>query len=51
MIFCEDGCEAIAHTGFSGLSGPASEIEFINNEIDSLKRVGIAHGRDMIVSR
>ncbi|KAG5339929.1 ASPP protease, partial [Acromyrmex charruanus] len=51
MIFCEDGCEAIAHTGFSGLSGPASEIEFINNEIDSLRRVGISHGGDIFVSR
>ncbi|KAG5339927.1 ASPP protease, partial [Acromyrmex charruanus] len=49
MTFCEDGCEAIAHTGFSGLSGPASEIEFINNEIDSLKRIGIAHSGDIIV--
>ncbi|KAG5339928.1 ASPP protease, partial [Acromyrmex charruanus] len=49
MIFCEDGCEAIAHTGFSGLSGPASEIEFINNEIDSLRRVGISHGGDIFV--
>ncbi|EGI64804.1 Lysosomal aspartic protease [Acromyrmex echinatior] len=49
MIFCEDGCEAIAHTGFSGLSGPASEIEFINNEIDSLRRVGISHAGDLFV--
>ncbi|KAG5319877.1 ASPP protease, partial [Acromyrmex heyeri] len=49
MIFCEDGCEAIAHTGFSGLSGPASEIEFINNEIDSLRRVGISHGGEIFV--
>ncbi|KAG5327899.1 ASPP protease, partial [Acromyrmex heyeri] len=51
MTFCEDGCEAIAHTGFSGLSGPALEIEFINNEIDSLKRIGIDHSGDIIVSR
>ncbi|KAG5319876.1 ASPP protease, partial [Acromyrmex heyeri] len=49
MIFCEDGCEAIAHTGFSGLSGPASEIEFINNEIDTLRRDGISHGGDIFV--
>ncbi|XP_018377672.1 PREDICTED: lysosomal aspartic protease-like [Trachymyrmex cornetzi] len=49
MIFCEDGCEAIIHTGFPGIAGPASEIEFINNELDSLVRVGIFHGGGMIV--
>jgi len=50
MILCFYGCEAIAHTGFPGLSGPASEIEFINNELDS--RVGIPHyGGEILVSR
>ncbi|XP_011055940.1 PREDICTED: lysosomal aspartic protease-like isoform X2 [Acromyrmex echinatior] len=48
MVFCDDGCEAIAHTGFSGLSGPASEIEFINNEVDTLRRVGISHGDTLV---
>ncbi|KAG5315960.1 ASPP protease, partial [Acromyrmex insinuator] len=43
MILCADGCEAIAHTGFPGLSGPASEIEFINNKFDLLKQIGISH--------
>ncbi|KYN18392.1 Cathepsin D [Trachymyrmex cornetzi] len=51
ITFCEDGCEAIAHTGFPGLSGPRIEIQFINNELDTLLLIGIDHGRDMIVSR
>ncbi|XP_018059612.1 PREDICTED: lysosomal aspartic protease-like [Atta colombica] len=50
MILCADGCEAIAHTGFPGLSGPASEIEFINNKLDLLKQIGISHyGEEIFV--
>jgi len=43
MIFCADGCEAIAHTGFS-LSEPASEIEFIKTNWNF-------HGGDIVESR
>jgi len=33
-------CEAIIHTGFSGISGPASEIAVINKQIGPLYRGG-----------
>ncbi|XP_018348388.1 PREDICTED: lysosomal aspartic protease-like [Trachymyrmex septentrionalis] len=50
VVLCADGCEAIAHTGFPGLSGPAADIEFINNQIDVLKRIGIPHyGGEILV--
>jgi len=52
MILCADGCEAITHTGFPGLSGPASEIKFINNKLNLLKQIGISHyGEEIFVSR
>ncbi|XP_018406437.1 PREDICTED: lysosomal aspartic protease-like [Cyphomyrmex costatus] len=46
MSLCVDGCEAIAHTGFPGISGPASEIALIN------KWIGVYHrGAETIVSK
>ena len=51
VILCANGCEAVAHTGFPGLSGPASEIEIINNKLDLFKQVGIPHyGGEIFVS-
>lgn len=43
-ILC--GCEAIVHTGFPGISGPASEIAVINEQIEAFYR-----GEETIVTR